>query len=206
MSARARAHEPPVLGGRASRISAISKLQHFLLFLACAHFASSQNWECEDWCVEPCKVLNGNIQVECAGCSEEYGCHPDAPDFHSWEQRNQKYFNMVSTSGVSTRGGGGLQAKGFVVDGPSRGSMPPSSRFGDSPEAQLAPGCVTLRCKRVRQKRHLKRQRELQHERQRTLPAPLPTPRVPPPASRTGMPIERKEVRFTGEARELRQG
>ena len=38
---------------------------------------------CEPWCTEPCKNLNGNVRLECGGClgEGESSCQPGAPGF-----------------------------------------------------------------------------------------------------------------------------
>jgi diketogulonate reductase-like aldo/keto reductase len=55
------------------------------MWLACllaATRSATSDRPCEDWCVEPCSVLNGDVERECGGCSApEYRCREGAPGF-----------------------------------------------------------------------------------------------------------------------------
>lgn len=41
---------------------------------------------CEPFCASPCVELNGNVAIECGGCTDEHACRPGAPGFRSATQ------------------------------------------------------------------------------------------------------------------------
>ena len=53
------------------------------------HAIANPSVICEDWCHEPCTQLNGNVQLECGGCSAEggYSCFPHAAGWSDWPDR-----------------------------------------------------------------------------------------------------------------------
>lgn len=128
-------------------------------------FATLASAQCEPWCTEPCTVLNGNVELECPDCDpQSNGCYPGAEGYSSWEDRNVAFHD--SNNAVATA----------------------------DEEDLLYPGCDTLRCKRVRQKRRIERENAEHQEggRLQALSAPsdspLPPRRVPKKRSitRTG--------------------
>ena len=60
-----------------------------LLLLSCLSGASAVRdaANCESFCASPCKDLNGNVEIECGGCSSSnFACRPGQP-FFSWRER-----------------------------------------------------------------------------------------------------------------------
>ena len=51
-------------------------------------FALLSNLRCEDFCVNPCDVLNGNYTNECGGCPVIYDCNPNFSDFYTVKWSN----------------------------------------------------------------------------------------------------------------------
>ena len=117
---------------------------------------ASQPSGCEPWCSEPCAALNGNVEFECGGCSSKTGtgCYPGAEGYDGWAERAAQY----------AQHGGKLS------------SMPP-------PQHEIIePGCDTLRCKRVREKRALeKRAAAAAAEKRAATAAAEPAKKKPPP-------------------------
>ena len=137
-----------------------------ILLALLPHTGAAFEPTCEDWCTEPCAVLNGNVQIECALCSADAGarCYPGADGYDGWEERARAY-----------------QLSG----GEPASSEPPET----APE--LYPGCTTLRCRRVREKRQREAKRELELAQLKTkaegrgqrVPPPSPPPRSSLPAN-----------------------
>ena len=152
-----------------------------LLWLAAV--AAQMDPTCEDWCAEPCTVLNGNVHVECGLCKEEtHRCFPGAEGWSDWEERSNAF-----------HGSGGVDR--YEEDRPA----PAMARF---PECNLEPGCSSLRCKRVRQKCQIDKQREAAEAhaaaqkpqwKPRALPAAAPS--APRPPSR---PVQFRGKRHDG--------
>ena len=46
------------------------------------------NLNCEDFCVNPCSVLNGNYTNECSGCPAIYNCNPNFSNFYTVKWSN----------------------------------------------------------------------------------------------------------------------
>jgi len=128
--------------------------------------------QCEPWCSEPCTVLNGNVELECPDCKPgTHGCYPGAEGYSSWEERNVQFHG--SNSATTYQGGN-----------------PPNE------EETLYPGCDTLRCKRIRQKQRIARERRGQAQ---TLAPPPASPRHPRTARARGSISKTKssvEVKF----------
>ena len=149
-----------------------------LLILFFTALVWAQDKTCEPWCSESCKELNGNIEIECGTCSKGSSrCYPGADGWTGWEERSEAY----------QASGGQQQMIGE--------RLPPSGPVEAA--ANLAPGCSTLRCKRVRQKRMM----EAQQEEQRKLEPPqLPAAPPPPPPQ---MPSRRKTTKSNAKPRGL---
>ena len=101
------------------------------LVIMYASTSAPQPAACEVWCTEPCTVLNGNVQFECNSCDPKNGaqCYPGAAGYDNWEARASQYKEQA-----------GDKARQPNVE------LPPEDDF---------PGCDTLRCRRVREKRKL---------------------------------------------------
>lgn len=145
--------------------------------------ATAQEVTCEPWCSEPCTSLNGNVQIECGTCGANMACHPGAAGYQSWEERNVAFRQASPAPSLGGRGGGKPRESAKI-----------------SAARNLAAGCDTLRCQRVREirvKAAQEEERQQKQQEQRALPgappAPLPTrrpppPKLPPPAARPRPP------------------
>ena len=99
--------------------------------------AAAQDAMCEPWCSEPCAELNGNVQIECGACTKDKNrCYPGASGYESWGERNDAFHSSADQ-----------ELMAYAMD-------------AQNAEPMIAPGCQTLRCKRVRQKRRMQAQKE----------------------------------------------
>jgi hypothetical protein len=57
--------------------------------------------KCEDWCMDRCSALNGDVSQECGGCSKAEGvmCYPGAEGFDTWQERATER-RMAAAAGV----------------------------------------------------------------------------------------------------------
>ena len=145
---------------------------------------------CEPWCSEPCTALNGNVQIECGLCEAGSSrCHPGAEGYETWLERNQAFQKSAPPMDRNHAAGGRQQ---------------PVRHPAVEAAMNLAPGCDTLRCKRVREKRltaaleQERREKQQAQEQQRKLPAtppppPPPQPRRRPPPLPTPTPTRSKQ-------------
>lgn len=53
---------------------------------------------CMDFCAVSCSELNGDVTYECAGCSQDYSCHPDASDYFDTNRMDTPDQLLVETS------------------------------------------------------------------------------------------------------------
>ena len=54
---------------------------------------------CEDWCVEPCTMLNGDVTVECRDCtSANSQCYEGAEGWGTWKERSEAHKQGVAIS------------------------------------------------------------------------------------------------------------
>ena len=77
---------------------AMPRLARGVLACWCAALSGAAAAICEPWCVEPCVALNGNVQIECGGCSADAGhrCFAGAKGWDNWEERSAA-FHAAST-------------------------------------------------------------------------------------------------------------
>ena len=89
------------------------------------HAIANPSVICEDWCHEPCTQLNGNVQLECGGCSAEggYSCFPHAAGWSDWLERARPPAGGHEPSTMPAIGEAAGEAREKEPDGRTRATI-----------------------------------------------------------------------------------
>ena len=80
------------------RVGCLGRWPLLLPALAAAHTSSV----CEEWCTNPCDILNGNVEQECGSCTgAQYLCQRGATGF-SWRERQKIVQPLDAKRGAPT--------------------------------------------------------------------------------------------------------